>query len=93
MAHKALASSRAVSAGTPQTPIGVQRIEAALVILRRKQVEARVGLSRSALYRRIAGGTFPKPVPLGLDGKAVGWVESEISAWLGQCVAARDSAA
>jgi len=50
------------------------------VILRRKQVEARVGLTRSTIYRRIAERTFPSPVSLGL--RAVGWVEAEISDWL-----------
>lgn len=57
-----------------------------LVILRRKQVEARTGLSRSTLYAKIKPGsdqfdpTFPKPVSLG--AKAVGWIEHEVTAWL-----------
>lgn len=49
-------------------------------ILRRKQVEARTGLARSTIYDRIKAGTFPAPVSLG--AKAVGWIESEIDAWL-----------
>jgi prophage regulatory protein len=49
-------------------------------ILRRKQVEARVGLRRSTLYQRISEGSFPTPVRLG--PRAVGWLESEITAWL-----------
>lgn len=53
----------------------------ALTILRRKQVEARTGLTRSPIYSRIKAGTFPSPVNLG-GGKAVGWVESEIDAWI-----------
>lgn len=57
------------------------QIQNSLSILRRKQVEARVGLSRSPIYARIKAGTFPKPVRLG-DGRAVGWVEGEIDAWL-----------
>lgn len=51
-----------------------------LTILRRKQVEARTGLARSTIYDRIKGGTFPAPISLG--EKAVGWIESEIDAWL-----------
>ncbi|MEN8260866.1 MAG: AlpA family transcriptional regulator [Pseudomonadota bacterium] len=47
--------------------------------LRRRQVEARTGLSRSTIYERIKAGTFPSPVSLG--AKAVGWIESEIDAW------------
>lgn len=58
----------------------------ALTILRRKQVEARVGLSRSTIYQRIADGTFPGSVNLG--GRAVGWLESEIESWLAQRVEA-----
>lgn len=51
-------------------------------ILRLPTVKARTGLSRSTIYLRIAGGTFPKSVSLG--GRAVGWVESEIQQWLEQ---------
>jgi prophage regulatory protein len=58
-----------------------EQIQTALSILRRRQVEKRVGLTRSPLYARIKAGTFPKPVKLG-DGRAVGWVEAEIDEWL-----------
>lgn len=60
-----------------------------LTILRRKQVEARTGLSRSTIYAKLRGNpkrpsdfdpTFPKPVAIGV--RAVGWVEAEIEAWL-----------
>jgi prophage regulatory protein len=63
------------------------QVQAAFTILRRKQVEARTGLSRSSIYAKIRGKrngehdpTFPKPIPLG--AKAVGWVESEVEAWI-----------
>lgn len=60
-----------------------------LTILRRKQVEARTGLSRSTIYAKLWRNpkrpgnydpTFPKPISLG--PKAVGWIESEVEAWL-----------
>ncbi|HEY5330874.1 MAG TPA: AlpA family transcriptional regulator [Acidobacteriaceae bacterium] len=51
-----------------------------MTILRRKQVEQRTGLSRSTIYLRIAQGTFPKAISLG--ARAVGWVDSEVDAWL-----------
>ena len=60
-----------------------------LTILRRKQVEARTGLSRSTIYAKLRRNpnrpsdydpTFPKPVSMG--AKAVGWIESELDAWL-----------
>lgn len=57
------------------------QIQTALSILRRRQVEKRVGLTRSPIYARIKAGTFPKPISLG-GGKAVGWIEAEIDAWL-----------
>jgi prophage regulatory protein len=50
-------------------------------ILRRKQVEARTGLSRSTIYARIAEGLFPRPIDLG-GGRAVGWLEAEINDWV-----------
>ena len=49
-------------------------------ILRRKQVEARTGLSRSTLYARIKAGTFPAPVSLG--PRAVGWIASDEQRWV-----------
>jgi prophage regulatory protein len=57
-----------------------------LTILRRKQVEARTGLSRSTIYEKINRRsprydyTFPKPVRLSSD--AVGWIEAEVDAWI-----------
>ena len=50
------------------------------IILRRPQVEARTGLSRSTLYQYIQDGLFPRPVSLG--ARAVGWLESEVNAWI-----------
>jgi prophage regulatory protein len=48
--------------------------------LRLHQVKDFVGLSKSAVYARIAQGTFPKPVSLG--GRSVAWIESEVTAWM-----------
>ena len=50
------------------------------IILRRPQVEARTGLSRSTLYQYIQDDLFPRPVSLG--ARAVGWLESEVNAWI-----------
>jgi len=58
-------------------------------IIRRPEVQQRVGLSRSAIYRRIAEGTFPKPITIG-EGKAVGWLSAEIEEFLARCIAQRD---
>ena len=59
-------------------------LQNALTVLRRKQVEARTGLSRSGIYERIRAGTFPAPISLG--ARAVGWIESEINDWLAEQV-------
>ena len=47
-------------------------------ILRRNQVQAETGLSRSTVYVRIAQGLWPKPVSLG--PRAVGWPAREVAA-------------
>lgn len=49
-------------------------------ILRLPAVKQMTGLSRSSIYAFIQARKFPAPVPLGI--KAVGWLESEISAWI-----------
>jgi prophage regulatory protein len=50
------------------------------IVLKRPAVQARTGLSRSTIYLMMAQGAFPKPIPLG--ARAVGWLETEIDAWL-----------
>jgi prophage regulatory protein len=49
-------------------------------ILRRKDVEATVGLSRSTIYHLIRKGLFPAPIKLGK--RAVGWKVSDIETWV-----------
>lgn len=52
----------------------------AKAILRLPEVRARCGLSRSTIYQRVNDGKFPRPITLG--GRAVGWLEAEVEAWL-----------
>ena len=56
-------------------------------MLRFPTVKARTGLSRSTIYLRISRGTFPASVSLG--GRAVGWIEAEVNAWLTARIAQR----
>ena len=63
-----------------------QGMDAPLRILRLPQVEARTGISRSSIYARVAKGTFPPPIQLG--PRAVGWIESEVEAWIREQIAA-----
>lgn len=64
-------------------------VQQSLRILRRPQVEQKIGLSRSAIYERLDEKSryydpeFPKPIRLG-NGKnpPVGWIESELVTWI-----------
>mgnify|MGYP001076449883 CR=1 FL=1 len=64
-----------------------ERPQPALTILRRRDLEARLKLSRSTIYDKINpdspryDAAFPKPIRLG-NGSAIGWVESEVESWL-----------
>ncbi|WP_022851530.1 AlpA family phage regulatory protein [Limisalsivibrio acetivorans] len=51
-------------------------------LLRRKQVEAITGLSRSSIYAKMEKGTFPKSIKL--STRSVGWLESEVIEWIDQ---------
>ena len=56
-------------------------------IYRLPKVKAVTGLSRSTLYSEISKGTFPKPVPLTEDGRAVGWSSTAVDAWVAARIA------
>ena len=49
-------------------------------LIRLPEVQHRVGLGRSTIYRWMAEGKFPKPVQLG--GYAVAWPEDQIEEWI-----------
>lgn len=49
-------------------------------LLRLPSVQAKTGLSKSEIYRRIKEDTFPKPLKLG--ARAVAWPSSAIDAWV-----------
>ena len=57
-----------------------------ITILRFDQLQHRLKISRATIYNRINprrktyDPTFPKPIPIG--PRLVGWVESEIDAWI-----------
>ncbi|GHT87704.1 hypothetical protein AGMMS49543_24350 [Betaproteobacteria bacterium] len=69
-------ANMAVTTAQPTTP--------AVAILRRDHVEGRTGLSRSSIYKKVKNHEFPTPISLG--GRAVGWLEHEIDAWLDEQV-------
>lgn len=63
----------------------------ALILERLPQVRARVGLSRSEIYRRIAANppTFPAPCKLGI--RASGWDAAEVDDWIASRLAERNA--
>jgi len=56
-------------------------------LLRRPDVEARVGLRRAWIYHLMQRGEFPLPVRLG--DRAVAWRESDVAAWIASRPVAR----
>jgi len=64
-------------------------------ILRLPDVKARIGVERSSIYAKLDpkskqhDPSFPKPIRLG--GRAVGWLDTEITQWLEARIAERDS--
>ena len=51
-------------------------------LLTRPEVERRVRLSRSSLYRKMHEGTFPVGIKVG--ERAVRWSSEEVEAWLAE---------
>ena len=51
-------------------------------VLRMQSVCEKVGLGRSSVYELIANGKFPRSFRLTPGGRAVGWLESDLDAWL-----------
>jgi len=70
--------------GLPWVAYGIQIMAAEnsnrFVVLRLPTVKARAGISRSAIYQKMANGEFPKSISLG--PRAVGWLESSIDQWI-----------
>jgi prophage regulatory protein len=59
-----------------------------LQIIKLPSVISISGLSRTSIYNRIEEGAFPKQISLG--ERSVGWVKSEILAWVDSRIKARD---
>ena len=49
-------------------------------VLRRREVEAATGLSRSTIYQAMQEDRFPRPLRIGK--RAVGWTGASIAEWL-----------
>ena len=49
-------------------------------LIRLKEVQHRVGLSRSTIYKRMAEGSFPRSRSIG--PKCAVWLEAEVDEWV-----------
>ena len=56
-------------------------------LIRLPEVQHRVGLGRSTIYRWMSEGKFPKPVQLG--GHAVAWYEDDLNEWINASLATK----
>jgi predicted DNA-binding transcriptional regulator AlpA len=53
-------------------------------IVRPVEVRQKLGVASSTLCAMVAAGKFPKPFVIFPGGRAIGWREHEIEAWLQQ---------
>ena len=51
-------------------------------VLRMKDLPPKASLGTSTIYELIANGKFPAPFKIVPGGRASGWLESTIDAWL-----------
>lgn len=58
-------------------------------ILRLPPVKEKTGWSRSSIYSLMAQNKFPQKISLG--ARAIGWLESEIDAYIAARIAERDA--
>lgn len=64
----------------PRTSTSSWRAPEEQRVLRLRHVLTRTGLSRSTIYAWIEQGQFPSSIHLG--PRAVGWLSSDVEAWL-----------
>ena len=57
-------------------------------VIRKPELFSRIPLSDPTIWRMERAGKFPKRVKLG--GNAVGWLETEVEAWLAERSADRE---
>src|SRR5690349_4836317 len=63
-----------------EPPLEDPRGGAAMRVLRKRLVKEKTGLSFASIDRKERDGDFPARIQLGT--KAVGWIETEIDAWI-----------
>ena len=58
-------------------------------VLNVREVQRLSSLARAPIYRGVAAGTFPAPIPLTPGGRRVGWREGDLREWLSNPLAWR----
>jgi prophage regulatory protein len=61
-------------------------------LIRLPEALSKTGLTRTRLYEAVSAGTFPRPVKLGPNARAIGFSEDEVHAWIEARLAERDAA-
>ena len=59
-------------------------------LLRSPEIHKITGLARNTVHSMVRKGQFPKPLKLSANGRASGWLLSEIQNWQQDRLAARD---
>lgn len=69
---------------TLYTPVQTKHLQTAncLQIIRHIQVCKKLNVSSAKLFDMIAKGQFPKPFTIIPGGRAVGWLERDVDAWI-----------
>lgn len=77
--------------GDPANELVVQTINALgeAKLIRFPAVQERVSMGRTAVYDLIKAGKFPRPVKV---GAASAWIDVEITSWIQELAAKRDTA-
>jgi prophage regulatory protein len=63
-------------------PATAETATGALRIVRHAVVRNRLGVSPAKLFDMCARGQFPKPFVIIPGGRAVGWLEDDVNAWI-----------
>jgi prophage regulatory protein len=76
------------------TSVKKPTVQAPTRLIRRRELEQILGISRSTIYAKMNGTrpgeldpTFPRPIRLGV--RSVAWIYEEVLAWLAQQAAGR----
>jgi prophage regulatory protein len=60
-------------------------------LYRLRELSARIGLGRTAIYEAIQEGRFPRPIRIG--ARAVAWRHQDVESWLQSRAAQREGGA